>query len=375
MLPAKRKTSSAWKPRIGSNDVSRGRPSVNVPVLSTANVFARQSTSSAAASRTRTPVSAPRPVPTITAIGVASPSAHGHAMISTATARTKPCAMRGFHADEVLRLAGSIEQGSEHPLAAAIVKAAKARGLAIEAPSQFQATPGKGVKGKVDGRDVVVGTALFLAGQDISSAALEPRMAAHQAKAETTMLVGVDGKLAAMMAVSDPIRATTPEAIRALQAEGMRIVMLTGDTKTTAEAVGKELGLHDIHAGATPASKRQTIQRLRQEGKVVAMAGDGINDAPALAEADIGIAMGTGTDVAMESAGVTLIKGDLGGIVRARKLSEATMRTIRQNLFLAFVYNAVSVPAAAVGLLNPMWASAAMSLSSVSVVVNSLREK
>ena len=273
----------------------------------------------------------------------------------------------GFDERELLRLAASVERASEHPLAAAIVRGAEARGVAVRAASGFASTPGQGVRGIVDGKRVEVGRA-------------DARAEEMRAEGQTVMAVVVDGRDAGMIGVADPVKDTTPEAIRELRATGLRIVMLTGDNETTARAVAKRLGIDDVIAGVLPDQKADAIRRLQQEGRVVAMAGDGVNDAPALAQAEVGIAMGTGTDVAMEAAGVTLVKGDLRGIVRARRLSSATMANIRQNLFFAFVYNALGVPVAAGVLypvfgmlLSPMIAAAAMSFSSVSVIANALR--
>jgi Cu+-exporting ATPase len=286
----------------------------------------------------------------------------------------------GFTEDELLRLAASLERGSEHPLAAAIVKGAEARGVALAEARDFQSVTGKGVIGNVDGRIVVLGNAALMADQHVAVDPVRARLEELRREGQTVMLVAADGHLAGLLAVADPIRASTPEAIRVLHEHGMRVIMLTGDSRTTAEAVARKLGIDDLIAEVLPQQKHEVVKRLQGEGHVVAMAGDGINDAPALAQAQIGIAMGTGTDVAMESAGVTLVRGDLRGIASARRLSRATMRNIRQNLFLAFVYNAVSVPVAAgvlypfFGLLiSPIWASAAMTLSSLSVVGNSLR--
>jgi Cu+-exporting ATPase len=279
----------------------------------------------------------------------------------------------GFTADEVLRLAASLERGSEHPLAAAILKAAEAEGLHLAEEHEFQALPGKGVKAFVEGRPVLLGNATLLADAGIATDPLQNHVEAMQAEGRTGMLLAVDGQPAGVLAVADPIRASTPEAIRLLRAAGLRIIMLTGDNRTTADAVARRLDLDEVIAEVLPQDKRAVVKRLQDEGRIVAMAGDGINDAPALAQANIGIALGSGTDVAMESAGITLVQGDLRGIARARRLSQATMRAIRQNLFLAFVYNALSIPVAALGILTPVWASAAMSLSSLSVVANSLR--
>jgi Cu+-exporting ATPase len=286
----------------------------------------------------------------------------------------------GVDEGELLRLAASLERASEHPLAAAIVDAAKERGLDLLDASEFDSLTGKGVRGTVDDRVVALGNRGLLEDLQVDPGPLAGQAEHHRAEGETVMFVAVDGRPAGLIGVADPIKPTTAGALEALRAEGLRIVMLTGDNRTTAEAVARKLGIDEIHAEVLPENKNEVISRLRAEGKVVAMAGDGINDAPALAQADIGIAMGTGADVAMESAGITLVKGDLTGLVRARRLSEATMRTIRQNLFFAFVYNGLGVPVAAgvlypfIGLLlNPIIAAAAMSLSSVSVIGNSLR--
>src|SRR5262249_6437277 len=279
----------------------------------------------------------------------------------------------GIREDEQLRLAAGLERGSEHPLAAAIVKGAEARGLAVPPVGEFRSLTGKGVAGIVEGRRVALGTAPFLAEQGVATNALQPRIEAHRREGQTVVLVAVDGQLAGLLAVADPIRPSTRDAISQLHADGMRIIMLTGDSRTTAEAVGRQLGIDEVIAEVVPTVKSAVVKPLQQEGRIVAMAGDGVNDAPALAQAQIGIAMGTGTDVAMESAGITLVHGDLRGIARARSLSRATMRTIRQNLFLAFIYNILSIPLAAFGILTPILASAAMSLSSVSVIGNSLR--
>jgi Cu+-exporting ATPase len=285
-------------------------------------------------------------------------------------------AMPGFNGEEVLRLAAGLERASEHPLAAAIVKGAEERGVAPGAVSDFQSLPGKGVVGQVEGRAVMVGTASFLTERGVNSSALDVRLDALRQQGQTVMLAAVDGRLAGLLGVADPIRATTPEAIQLLHAGGLRIIMLTGDSRTTAEAVARRLGIDEVIADVLPQQKQEVVKRLQGEGHIVAMAGDGINDAPALAQAQVGIAMGTGTDVAMESAGVTLVQGDLRAVARARRLSRLTMRNIRQNLFLAFVYNTVSIPVAGLGVFSvygPMVASAAMSLSSLSVVGNALR--
>jgi P-type Cu+ transporter len=286
----------------------------------------------------------------------------------------------GMSEDELLRLAASLERGSEHPLAAAIVAAAQARALALGNVADFDSPTGKGVVGTVDGRRVALGNSALFGDLKIDMAALAPRADELRRDGATVVLMAVDGAAAGVIAIADPIKATTSAAVHALRADNVQIVMLTGDNRTTAEAVARRLGIDAVEAEILPEQKGQVVRRLREQGRVVAMAGDGVNDAPALAAADVGIAMGTGTDVAIESAGVTLVKGDLTGIVRARRLSAATMRNIRQNLFFAFVYNAAGVPIAAGVLypvfgvlLSPIFAAAAMSLSSVSVVTNALR--
>jgi Cu+-exporting ATPase len=289
-------------------------------------------------------------------------------------------AFGGLDETEPLRLAAALERRSEHPLAAAIVHGAKARGVQLPDVGDFDSITGQGVSGTVDGRMVLVGNAALLDANGVSRGDVESQVEALRREGQTVMFVAVEGQLAGLLGVSDPIRETTPEALQLLRRDGLRVIMATGDSRTTAEAVASQLGFDEVIAQVTPVEKRDLVQRLQSEGHRVAMAGDGINDAPALAQADVGIAMGTGTDVAMESAGVTLVRGDLRGIARARLLSRATMRNIRQNLFLAFFYNVVSVPVAAgmlyplFGILiTPIWASAAMSLSSVSVIVNALR--
>jgi P-type Cu+ transporter len=281
---------------------------------------------------------------------------------------------------EVLRLAASLERASEHPLARAIVDAAAERNLALAEVVGFDAPTGKGVVGTVEGRRLALGNARFLAELKISTAALEREAERLRRDGATAVFLAVDGKVSGILAIADPVKSTTPAALQALTQEGMRIVMLTGDNRTTAQAVARHLGITEVEAEVLPDQKSAVVEKLRREGRVVAMAGDGVNDAPALATADVGIAMGTGTDVAIESAGVTLFKGDLTGIVRARRLSTATMRNIRQNLFFAFIYNAAGVPIAAGALfpvfgilLSPVIAAAAMALSSVSVVGNALR--
>ena len=286
----------------------------------------------------------------------------------------------GFDRTELLRLAAAVERASEHPLAHAIVSAAEGAGLALPQLSDFDSPTGKGALGKVDGHWVVLGNAAFLTEMGIDAGPLDDRAEEMRRDGATAILMAVDGQLAGVFAIADPIKESTPRAIEALRREGIEIVMLTGDNRTTAEAVARRLGIVRVEAGVLPDRKSAVVERLRAEGRIVAMAGDGVNDAPALAAADVGIAMGSGTDVAIESAGVTLLKGDLTGIDRARRLSAATMTNIRQNLFFAFIYNAAGVPVAA-GLLYPFFgillspviAAAAMALSSVSVVSNALR--
>jgi P-type Cu+ transporter len=284
--------------------------------------------------------------------------------------------------DDVLRLAAAIEQGSEHPLASAILGAAKSRGLTWSTDASFESTTGQGVHGRAAGSDIVLGNVALMRGRHIDISAADARAAAHRQQGRTVLYVAVDGRLAGIVAVADPVKPGAREALDALRAERLRVVMLTGDAAETARAVGAELGFApaDILAEVLPARKQEVVRDLQSRGAIVAMAGDGINDAPALAEAAVGIAMGTGTDVAMESAGITLVKGDLRGLVRARRLSRATMKNIRQNLFLAFAYNAIGVPVAAgilypvAGVLvSPIWASAAMTFSSLSVIANALR--
>jgi Cu+-exporting ATPase len=286
----------------------------------------------------------------------------------------------GFDENMLMRLAASVERASEHPLAAAIVAAAAARNIAPAPASGFEAPSGKGALGMVEGASVALGTTKFLAERSIDVASLNGEAERLRADGATVVFAGVDGKLAGLIAIADPIKPTTPAALAALKADKISIVMLTGDSKTTAQAVAKKLGIAKVEAEVLPQRKNAVIGELRRAGRVVAMAGDGINDAPALAAADVGIAMGNGTDVAMASAGMTLVKGDLNGIVRARKLSAATMRNIRQNLLFAFLYNALGVPVAAGALyplfgilLSPAIGAAAMALSSVSVVGNALR--
>jgi len=286
----------------------------------------------------------------------------------------------GFEVDELLRLAASVERMSEHPLASAIVAAAKERGLTLADATDFDSPPGKGAIGRVEGKKVALGNARYLAELGAMTDMLESEAARQRTGGATAIFIAVDSKLAGLLAIADPVKPTTAAALAALTLEDIRIVMLTGDNRATAEAVARRLGIAEVEAEVLPEDKSRIVERLRREGRVVAMAGDGVNDAPALAAADVGIAMGTGTDVAMESAGITLLKGDLLGIVRARQLSAATMRNIRQNLFFAFIYNAAGVPVAA-GLLYPFFgillspivAAAAMAASSVSVIANALR--
>jgi Cu+-exporting ATPase len=286
----------------------------------------------------------------------------------------------GFNESTILRFAASLERASEHPLAAAIVEGARSRSLPLEAVADFESLPGKGVRGRTGTQSVALGNLALMNDLGVAVATLAPRAQALRNQGKTVMFVAVDGMPAGLVAVADPIKATSAEAVSALHQSGIRIVMLTGDNETTAKAVAGRLGIDEVMADVLPDQKAAVVKRLQSEGRFVAMAGDGINDAPALALAQVGIAMGTGTDVAMESAGVTLVKGDLRGIVRARHLSEATIRNIRQNLIFAFAYNTLGIPIAAgvlypvTGLLlSPMIAAAAMSFSSVSVIANALR--
>jgi Cu+-exporting ATPase len=295
---------------------------------------------------------------------------------------TKIVAAEGFGKDELLALAASLEQGSEHPLAHAVVVAAKEKELQLSSAQDFDSPTGKGVIGKINGQDIALGNVMLMEEQSVDVSSLSAQADEMRSDGATVIFIAVDGKAAGLLAIADPIKESTPEAIKQLQKQGLRIVMLTGDNRRTAEAVAKTLGITEIEAEILPEDKGRIVKKLRDEGRIVAMAGDGTNDAPALAAADVGIAMGTGTDVAMESAGITLLKGDLIGIVRARKLSVATMNNIRQNLFFAFVYNTAGVPIAAGVLypffgvlLSPIIAAAAMSLSSVSVITNALRLK
>jgi Cu+-exporting ATPase len=286
----------------------------------------------------------------------------------------------GFDDNEVLRLAASVERASEHPLARAVVASATERGIALAEVAEFDAPTGKGVTGTVAGRKILLGNAKFLGASGIAATALDADAERLRQDGATVIFLAVDGRAAGIIAIADPVKPTTAAALKVLTADGVRVVMLTGDNATTANAVARRLGIAEVEAEVLPDQKSAVVAKLRAQGRVVAMAGDGVNDAPALAAADVGIAMGTGTDVAIESAGVTLLKGDLTGIVRARRLSAATMRNIRQNLFFAFVYNAAGVPIAAGVLypafgilLSPIIGAAAMALSSVSVVGNALR--
>jgi P-type Cu+ transporter len=289
-------------------------------------------------------------------------------------------AAAGFEENDLLRLAASVERASEHPLAAAIVRAANERHVTLAAVEAFDSPTGRGATGKVDTKSIVLGNASYLASIGVDTTALDGDAERLRADGATVINIAIDGRLAGLFAIADPVKSSTPEALKALHAEGIKVIMLTGDNRTTANAVARQLGISEIEADVLPDQKSAVVAKLREGGRIVAMAGDGVNDAPALAAADVGIAMGTGTDVAMESAGVTLLKGDLTGIVRARKLSQATMGNIRQNLFFAFIYNAAGIPIAAgilypaFGiLLSPIIAAAAMALSSVSVVGNALR--
>jgi Cu+-exporting ATPase len=288
--------------------------------------------------------------------------------------------VQGITDTEVLRLAASVERASEHPLADAIVNEAKDRGIQAPDVQDFDSPVGKGALGTVEGKKVLLGNAAFMRSQGVDTSAMESEAERQRGEGATVINMAVDGKLAGILAIADPVKQSTPGALRDLAAEGVKVIMLTGDNRTTAQAVARRLGIADVEAEVLPDQKSAVVTKLQKQGRIVAMAGDGVNDAPALAAAEVGIAMGTGTDVAMESAGVTLLKGDLNGIVRARRLSRATMRNIRQNLFFAFAYNAAGIPIAAgvlypsLGLLlSPIVAAAAMALSSVSVVGNALR--
>jgi Cu+-exporting ATPase len=286
----------------------------------------------------------------------------------------------GLSDNELLRLCASLERGSEHPLADAILSAAKDRGLPLAEASDFDSPVGKGVLGVVEGKRLALGGARLMAEQSVDLSSLQSAAERLRAEGATTVFASLDGRLAGLIAIADPVKPSTPEAVQALKASGVRLVMMTGDNRTTALAVAKRLGIDEVEAEVLPEDKARLVQRLRAEGRSVAMAGDGVNDAPALAAAEVGVAMGAGADVAIESAGVTLLKGDLNGLVRARRLSQAVMGNIRQNLFFAFVYNAAGVPIAA-GLLypafglmlSPQLAALAMAMSSVSVITNALR--
>ena len=289
-------------------------------------------------------------------------------------------AVAGFDESKIVRLAASLEQASEHSLASAIIRAAKQNGISLVSPTEFRSVSGGGVIGKVDGETVLVGNEKFLSENGVSVGVLAAKADEGRGEGQTTIFVAIGARPAGVIGIADPIKPTTPKALQELKSAGLRIVMLTGDSRGTAEVVARKLGIDEFEADVLPGNKAEVVGRLQERGRIVAMAGDGINDAPALAQADVGIAMGTGTDVAMESGGVTLVKGDLTGMVRARKLSQATMRNIRQNLFFAFIYNLVGVPVAAGvlypatgALLSPMIAALAMSFSSVSVIANALR--
>jgi Cu+-exporting ATPase len=289
-------------------------------------------------------------------------------------------ACKNFSEEEVLHLGASLERASEHPLAAAIVKGAEEKGITLSSGEQFESVTGKGVSGRISDRQVALGNAKLMEAQNIDMTPLQKQADELRLEGQTVMFVAVDEKLGGLISVADPIKSSTPEALKALHESGIKVVMLTGDNKTTANAVAKKLGIDRVEAEVLPEQKTGIVKQLQAEGHIVAMAGDGINDAPALAQAHVGIAMGTGTDVAMESAGVTLVKGDLRGIARSRLLSQATMSNIRQNLFFAFIYNTLGIPVAAGVLypffdilLSPMIAAAAMSFSSVSVIMNALR--
>jgi Cu+-exporting ATPase len=293
---------------------------------------------------------------------------------------TEIVAASGYTEADVLRLAAGVERASEHPLARAVVVAAKARNITPPAVAHFESPTGKGVMGTVEGRRIILGNAAFLREQSVDSAPLADHADALRHTGATAIFMAADGAVAAVLAIADPVKATTPASLAALRAEGVHLVMLTGDNRATAKAVADKLGIAHVEAEVLPDQKSAVVAKLRQEGRVVAMAGDGVNDAPALAAADVGIAMGTGTDVAMESAGITLLRGDLMGIVKARRLSRAAMRNIRQNLVFAFAYNSLGVPIAAGVLyptfgilLSPVIAAAAMALSSFSVIANALR--
>jgi Cu+-exporting ATPase len=293
---------------------------------------------------------------------------------------TSVVAAPGHDQSEIIRLAASLERGSAHPLASAIVSGAKDRHIDLVNPEHFEAVTGKGVRGSIEGRQISLGNERLMSDLGLSVGSLAGSAAERRSRGETVMFLSIDKKVAGLIGVADPVKESAAEAVEQLRSEGIRIVMLTGDSRATAAAVGHTLGIDEIEAEVLPDGKAAVIKRMQQQGRFVAMAGDGVNDAPALAQAQVGIAMGTGTDVAIQSAGITLIKGDLRGIVKARKLSHGVMNNIRQNLFLAFIYNAIGIPIAAgllypfFGLLfSPMIAAGAMSLSSVCVIANSLR--
>ena len=293
---------------------------------------------------------------------------------------TSIVASTGFENDQILRLAAGVERASEHPLALAIVGAAEGRGFAIPEVTDFDSPVGRGALGTVENHRVVLGSANFLTSHGLDTSALTEAADRLRADGATAIFIGLDDTVAGIFAIADPVKETTPGALKALRVEGIEVVMLTGDNRVTADAVGRSLGIDHVEAEVLPDHKSDIVKQLRQEGHVVAMAGDGVNDAPALAAADVGLAMSSGTDVAMESAGVTLLKGDLTGIVKARQLSQATMSNIRQNLVFAFIYNVAGIPIAAGvlypafgWLLSPIIAAAAMALSSVSVISNALR--
>jgi P-type Cu+ transporter len=286
----------------------------------------------------------------------------------------------GVSESELLRTLASLEQGSEHPLASAILAAAKERDLALASVNEFRSYAGKGISGRIEGKLIIAGNKQLFSEMKVPISNLSTKANDLRSHAQSAIFVGIDGKPAGLVGIADPIKPSTSGALRELKKEGLRVVMLTGDSKATAAAVARELGIDEFEAEVLPDKKRDVVAHLQKQGRIVAMAGDGINDAPALAQADVGIAMGTGTDVAIESAGITLVKGDLAAIVRARKLSRATMKNIRQNLFFAFIYNSIGVPIAGGVLypffgilLSPIFAAAAMSFSSVSVIANSLR--
>jgi len=293
---------------------------------------------------------------------------------------TKLVPAKGFSEEDLMRYAGGLEKGSEHPLAHAILDKAKTMELTVPDAEDFDSPNGKGVTGKIDGKSVLLGNRLLMESQNVDTSAFEEDADRLRKDGATVIFAAVEAQVCGLIAIADPVKETTEAAITALQKDGIRVVMLTGDNQTSAEAVARKLHIDEVEAEVLPEDKAKVVQRLKDEGRIVAMAGDGVNDAPALATADVGVAMGTGTDVAIESAGITLLRGDLMGIVEARHLSIATMRNIRQNLFFAFVYNAAGIPIAAgvlypfAGiLLSPIFAAAAMSLSSVSVIANALR--